>query len=229
MLWGRAVHCLLFEPIEFPNRYRAWSGRRAGNDYKAFVADAWEDGAEILTESGRYSLAAALEAAQGFVSDPLVKRLIAAGKPEVTVFATEGNVQCRGRLDWISTVEDCIVDLKTARNITAKEFGRDFYKFHYDLKLGLYRRWLAKVTRKPWRVEVIVLENSEPYDCVVMPIPDAVLDRGAAKGLEIIAKVDECINAQYWPGVADGDYVALDTPVWEMDDDEETVEFTEDQ
>jgi hypothetical protein len=225
MLWGRAVHCLLFEPREFESRYWEWSGKKSGKEFKSFESEAWEAHAEVLSSEGRYSVAAAMKAAKAVIREPLVKRLISAGQPEITVFDVEGSVQCRGRLDWVSTAENCIVDLKTAKAVDARSFGRDFYGYFYDVKLGLYRRWLSRVSGKPWRVEVMCVENCEPYDVTVVPIDDAVLDRGADKGLKVIEMVEDCIKTDQWPGVAGGKPYYLDTPVWEMD--EEIVGFDE--
>lgn len=219
MQWGRAVHCLLFEPKKFATHYACWHGRRAGNDYKDFVAECEERGREVLAEEGRFSYNSALQAAESFVGEPLVQEFIKAGKPEVTVFAVEQGIQCRGRVDWLSSSR-MLVDLKTAKDITARGFGRDFYKYHYDIKLGMYRRWVSRVTQFAWPVTVICLENEPPYDVAVVPIPDAVLERGVEKGLAIMHKLPGCIKEDHWPGVSGGGEYYLDTPTWEMDDDD---------
>jgi hypothetical protein len=181
----------------------------------------------MLAEAGKFSIESAQEAALSFVHEPAVQQHIASGQAEVTVFAVESGLQCRGRLDWIAAHDDVIVDLKTARAVTKREFTRDFYKYHYDVKLGLYRRWLSVVMKRPFRVEVIAIENSPPYDVVVYPVADAVMDRGAHKGLEIIARTAACIQSGIWPGVANGGYGVLQTPPWEMDDGEEYEDFDE--
>ena len=56
-----------------------------------------------------------------------------------------------------------------------------------------------------------------------MPAPDAVLDKGVEKGLEIIHKVARAIDTNEWPGVAGGDFLPLVVPFYEMQ--EEVEEF----
>ena len=223
MLWGSAVHCLLFEPNLFDQRYAAWKGRRAGNDYKDFEAECWSLGKVVLAEKDWDK---ALDAAKSFVRKPDVKEIIRAGQAESTVFTVEGRVQCRGRLDWISSSTHRLVDLKTTNDITADKFSRTFYAFHYDTKMGLYQRWLNKLTNDRWPVSLIVLESRPPYDIAVMPIDDAVLDRGARRGLEVIRRLPECIEKDCWPGI-DAEGYNLATPTWEMDDEEELEGATE--
>lgn len=223
MLWGRAAHCLLFEPRDFANRYRPYAGRRQGGAWDDFAAECWEKNIEPMTQKAWDSVQ---EAALSFVRDARVQEIIAAGKGEVTLFWPEGGIQCRGRVDWISTSADCLVDLKTTKNIEFRAFGKDFYLYKYDLKMGLYQRWLSKLTKRPWPVKIICLEKTKPYDVSVLPIPDAVLERGCKKGLDILERLENCIRANDWPGVACGEEGYLDTPTWEMDDDE-TTEFRE--
>jgi hypothetical protein len=121
----------------------------------------------------------------------------------------------------LDTAHQYLVDLKTCKNITAKEFGRDFYRYHYDCKLGLYQRWMQKITKRPWAVKIICLEKQPPWDTAVVPIPDAVLDRGVSKMLKLIPQLRDCIYTGNWPGVANGGEYYLDTPTWEMDEDME--------
>jgi hypothetical protein len=161
---------------------------------------------------GQYSLNAALDAAQGFLACPRVQSLITAGRAEQTVLAIEEGMQCKGRLDWVSTAEHVLTDLKTTNEIEPTLFGRTFFRFGYDLKLGLYRRWLSRITGEHWPVEVIALESKPPHDVAIIPVPDAVLDDGADKALAIIGRVKRAIETNQWPGVAGGKDMALEVP-----------------
>ena len=223
MQYGRLVHCLLFEPREVGKRYRPWEGRRAGNGYELACAEAEADGAEVCKATGQYSLEAAVLAAQSFLRNARVQKLISAGQAEQTVLAVENGLQCKGRLDWISTSEHVLTDLKNAAFIQSWAFGKSFFSFGYDLKLGLYKRWLERATGERWPVEVIVLEAVPPHDVAVVAVPDAVLDAGVEKALEIIKRVRGAIEADKWPGVAGDDFMPLDVPFYAME--EETTNF----
>jgi len=213
LLWGRAVHCLLFEPRKFKRRYAVWNGgRRAGGDWDTFVAQAEALNKDILTDK---QLESARLAASNVVSEPLVQEIIKSGQGEVTVMATDEGIQCRGRIDWIATGM-CIADPKTTKNIAAGKFGRDFYAFRYDIKLGLYRRWLNRLTGVNWPVQVIAIENTEPHDVAVIPVPEAVLDIGEERGLKLLAELREAIVSGRWLGVAKGEVSYLHVPTFEM-------------
>jgi len=225
MAFGRLLHCLLLEPREVEKRYRAWEGRRAGNEYKNFCARAEADGVEVVKASGEYSLELAVAASPRFFEVARIKELIVAGKAEQTVLCVEAGLQCKGRLDWVSTSEHVLTDVKTTAEMDERLFGRGFYRFGYDIKLGLYKRWLEAVTHEPWPVEVILLESKPPHDAAVMPVPDAVLDQGVEKALRIIERVKSCITAKYWPGIAEDGPYALHVPFYEMEAAEETEPF----
>jgi hypothetical protein len=226
-LWGRAVHCLLFEHKDFACRYTTWNGRRAGRAYDDFHAECIESGFEILEEK---KYASALKAAQRFVTHPGVQSIISAGQPEVTVFGHEGDIQCRGRMDWVTPFDAPggmrIIDLKTCKDIDKRAYSRDFYKYHYDIKLGLYQRWLRAAMKKrgisaPCPVEIIWLEKTEPHDIVIMPVPDPVLERGVNKIMPVFAQLRHCLDAKSWPGTVGDDLGVLETPNWEMDDEDD--------
>jgi hypothetical protein len=231
MLFGRLLHCMLFEPGEVVARYWPWKGVRRGKAYDEWRFRAGVAGAELVRDEGAYSLEIATEAAQGFLRNSRVKELIAAGQAEQTVLAVEGDIQCKGRLDWVSTSEHVLTDLKTTAAIEPGLFGKTFFNFGYDISLGTYRRWLNSVTGDRWPVEVIVLESKPPYDVAVIPVPDAVLDAGADKAMALIAKVRHAIEVDEWPGIAQDQPMPLVIPYYVMrenEDNELQVEWDSD-
>lgn len=217
MRWGRAVHTLLFERNLFPEQYTYWSERRQGKVWEAFRDEALAAGQDVLTANQYFD---ALVAAKRFVDEPLVQDLIRAGKPEVGVLACEEGLQCKGRMDWISSA-GALVDLKTAASIESGAFGRSFFAYHYDVKLGLYQRWLSKVSPCQLPVTVICLENKPPFDVAVVPVPQAVLDEGVEKALRVIRLVKTCIETDRWPGIAGGMEYPLEVPQYVMDEEVE--------
>lgn len=218
--WGRMVHCLLLEPTDFENRYWEWAGDRRGKVYYAYRDRAEAAGAEVAKASGQYSLQSAQDAAESFLSDDRVQELISAGQGEQTVLTCEGDIQCRGQIDWVSTSQHVMVDLKTAADIGPEKFGKSFFNFHYDMKLGMYRRWLQAVTCDQWPVEVIVLESTPPHDVAVIPVPDAVLDAGVDKAIQLIWRVKTAIDDNQWPGMARNRPMDLVVPYYEMVDED---------
>jgi hypothetical protein len=58
-------------------------------------------------------------------------------------------------------------------------------------------------------------------------IPEAVLMRGAVKGLKYIEQLRECIERDEFPGLASQPDWVLETPAWCMDEEEDDLEGAE--
>lgn len=226
---GRALHCALLEPQRFADSYESAETRRTA---KA-KSEAAERGTELLLPKDfDMIVSTALRASQ----NEDLQRFIKAGQAEVSVFTSEFGCQCKGRIDWISSDPLAILDVKTARDIDERNFSKAFYRYHYDVKLGLYQRWLQRLMNVP-RIPVYLLlvENQGPWDCAMVPrsggdpvpIDDAVLERGAAKGLAWIERIKRCIEADNWPGQGIVAEWALFVPPWEMGADDEDIEGAE--
>jgi len=112
-------------------------------------------------------------------------------------------------------------DLKTCRNIQAFAFGKSFFEYGYDISLGLYQRWLSRARNQPEPCYVVAVESSEPFDVAVIPVPQAVLDRGVERSLSIIEKYVQCKECGEWPGIANGEEYYLHVPYYELRDDDE--------
>jgi hypothetical protein len=120
--------------------------------------------------------------------------------------------------------------LKTSRDISERRFSSDFNRYHYDVKLGLYQRWTRRLFDLPEvPVYLLLVENQPPHDVTMaprvngepIPIPQAVLDRGADKGLRWLEKIRECVESGVWPGIDVEPDWTLQTPTWEMGTDED--------
>lgn len=227
MQWGRAVHIGAFQPDLFEAHVWQAEGRRTA---KA-KAEAKENGAELLKPGDvQFGYDSAVQAVLRMSELNELKPFLESGQPELSGFVVENEMQCKFRLDWLSS-RHCIVDLKTTRSMESFAFSRDFYRLHYDVKLGMYQYWTARLLDgRPADIPVylLLLENKPPFDCMMapryagrpIPIDQAILDRGATKGLEWITEIRGCLYRDDWPGMASRDEWSLNVPSWEMDEDE---------
>jgi hypothetical protein len=224
---GRALHSALLEPRIFGERYEPAEQRRTAK----YVEAARERGIELLLPQDFESI---VESARRASLCTQLQQFIRRGNAEVSILTGEHGCQCKGRLDWISTDPLAILDVKTTRNISARSFSRDFYSLGYDIKLGLYQRWLKRLLKaNDIPVYLLLVENQGPWDCTVFPLvegeaaplPEAVLLRGADKGLKLIEELRECIERDEFPGIASKRNLVLETPSWEMDDEDEEMIF----
>lgn len=219
---GRAVHTMCFEPRTFGTLYTCWDGDRRTKAYKDFAADAYLRGLEVLKME---DWDACQKMGLAFVNDPRVRPFIAQGKPEVTVYGIDEGVQCRGRIDWVSTAENAIVDLKTTRSLSRRH--HDFFSYHYDIKLALYQRWLGATRGLLPYVYVVWIEKAEPYDIAVDIVPPPILELGLAHALRILKQLPRCIETDTWPGETNGEITAIEAPHWVMEDDLDGAEEVE--
>lgn len=219
---GSAVHTLCLEPREFERRYAHWEGSRRTKEYREFAVDAWEQRKRVLTDEEWFT---AQQIALSVVAHDGVRGLIKSGQAEVSVFTSELGIQCKGRIDWIAgegAERQAIVDLKTASNVSSHARGRAFFQYSYDIKLGLYQRWVEKVTGVLYPVIVIWVETVPPYDVVLddsQVVLEPVLANGVRKGLELFTRLRECLDTDQWPGPAG----PMEVPYYAMSD--ELMEF----
>lgn len=219
MVIGNACHTAVFEHGELDNRFLVFDGVRNKNHhaYQEVLAEAEETGKLIIRSKDLQEVA---EMGLAVATDPVVKPLITAGRAEVSLTTDEADVLCKGRLDWICSTQG-FCDLKTCRDISAHAFGAAFYRYGYDISLGLYQRWLVRLRNQPEPCFLLCVEKEAPYDVAVVPVPQAVLDQGAEKGLRVIERYKECLESGDWPGIANGEEYYLHVPQWAMAEDDE--------
>lgn len=221
MEFGKACHTLCFEPRQFEHRYAFWDGSRRTSAYREFSVDAWEEGKRVLTTE---EWEAIRQVSLALVAHAEVQELIRCGQAEVSVFVVEDGIQCKGRVDWLTgegAERPALMDLKTANDVSEIGRGRAFFKYHYDVKLGLYQRWVSMVTGSHYPVCVVWVENKPPYDVVIDDgwIPQEVLDAGVRKAMDVFRRLKVSLKTRHWPGHGGPLWV----PYGEMAD--ELVEF----
>lgn len=215
MVLGSMCHTAVFEWQELANRFVVFEGRRDKRTaaYQEILEEAESTGKEIVKPVD-LEMAAAMGVA--VASDPVVKPLIKSGQAEVSLTTEEDGVPCKGRLDWVCS-QSGFCDLKTARDIQAFAFGEAFFRYGYDVQLGLYQRWLSRLRGQSEPCYVLCVEKEPPFDVAVIPVSQSVLDQGVDKALRVIAQYKQCKEADVWPGVAGGEEYFLRVPYWAME------------
>ena len=230
---GRAAHYAVLEPARFASNYAGWtrktnagkSSPRKGKFWDAFVAE--NTGKEIVTEQD-YGLAMAMQNA--IRSDPDAMRYLMQGDAEAVMQWEAFGHNCKGRADWITTVDDrdVLVGLKTARDCRAKEFGRDAARYGYHLQWAYYADGYKAITGRMPKVVEIVVENEAPHAVVVYVIPDEILTQGFNEYTDLLERLAECEKLDQWPGPAKGEQI-LTLPAWVYGEYLEIVGYVEHQ
>lgn len=110
---------------------------------------------------------------QNKIADSLLK-----GRKQVAIVwdNTEYGIRCKARLDLLH--DDCIPDLKTTKDASYNSFSRDIHNFYYHCQAAMYTDGMETLDgiRRTWKF--IVVENIEPFDCVVYSLGEDSIECG---------------------------------------------------
>ena len=222
MAFGRAAHCATLEPDEFPLRYVLWDGGvRRGKAWEAFL-DVTSAAKEVLPADDYRRCLAIRDAVH---AHPVAAKLLRGCKFETTVEWTDPStgIACKCRPDAVK--KRTLVDLKTARTIDARKFGRNAYDLGYFGQMAFYAEGLAVSTGVgDWEAFLIAVEADQPHDVGVFHIDPDSLYAAGVKAHELLDRVAECRESGQWPGRYE-DTQDLTLPAWEFveDNDAELV------
>ncbi len=218
MALGTAAHCATLEPERFAHDFVVWdrrtdSGRaapRTGKAWEAFVAEA---GARTVLTADEYGLT--VEMAAAVRTDAVAAKYLEHGEPEVSMTWTLDGRPCKGRVDWMTVMDDgpVIVGLKTARDCRPFVFGSAAARLGYHLQWAWYFDGYVASTGKTPRMVEIVVESDAPHAVVVYDIPPDVIDQGRDEYQELLRQLAICERDNVWPGPAETELV-LSLPSW---------------
>lgn len=218
MVLGTAAHCATLEPERFCRDFVAWcakteSGRtapRTGKRWEAFVAEFGER--TILSEADAELAANMAAAVRG---DPVAAKYLAAGEPEVTMEWHLAGRHCKGRADWLTSIDGqpAIVGLKTSRDCRDFAFGAIAARLAYHLQWAWYFDGYREITGREARMVEIVVESAPPHAVVVYVITEDILAQGRDEYLRLLDVLAECEARDEWPGPATMEHV-LSLPSW---------------
>jgi hypothetical protein len=197
---------------KFNDDFAVWEGgRRYGKTWTAFKEI--HGLAYVKADEHENVLSSAIEV----LTDSVSAQYWTQGVSQPTLLSTEFGMLFRGRPDWVTA--DCIVDLKTTRaGVDDRSIARTTFNLGYHYKLAMYRRWWKRATGVEKRGVLIFVEQNDPWDVVVVPVPDVVLSLAEEQGLKILQQLRGCIDSGVWPGHACGQEKPLEIPSWEMED-----------
>jgi exodeoxyribonuclease VIII len=218
MTLGTAAHMATLEPERFTSAVAVWTARtesgsmspRRGKAWDAFCAE--HDGKLLLTED---EFVEASHIADAVRNDAVAIRYLRSGAAEVSMRWDHRDRPCKGRADWITTIDGkpVIVGLKTARDCRPFQFGAAAARLGYALQWAFYQDGYAAITGQRARMVEIVVESEAPHAVVVYQIPDDVLEYGRDEYRRLISILDECEQAKSWPGPCETEQV-LTLPSW---------------
>jgi hypothetical protein len=195
---GRATHTAVFEPDSFMREYALFDGKvRAGKAWDAFRA--MHAGRTILT-SAQYDKAIAIRDAVRTNSDAMFYLQRGEAEKAITWTDKPTGLRCKARLDFLSHVRPCVVDLKTTNDIGERAFKAQCEKMGYFRQLAMYTAGAvaADLLVVP-RAVIIAVENKPPYEVAVYPIEADALVTAGEEVAELLGVLKDCLASDSWP------------------------------
>ncbi len=215
---GTATHVTVLEPERYAHDFAVWTNRTEGGAMSPRRGKVWDEFAALHAERTILTLDEATDAqaiAQSVRGDETAFRYLAVGDPEVTLQWEMDGRACKGRVDWLTTVEGerYLVGLKTTRDCRHFAFGSQAAKLDYALQWAWYLDGYEIITGKVPHVIEIVVENTAPYAVATYRIENDILLQGRDNYRELLKILGECEAVDNWPGPVLGEQI-LTLPSW---------------
>jgi hypothetical protein len=205
MILGNATHCAILEGAAFDARYVAAPklDRRTNAGKAAWAAFLEENGDRIALDADEYETCQAMRAA--VAEHPLATAVLSApGFTEVSlVWADEREpLHGKARLDRFCTWDgySTIVDIKTARDASARGFARDAANMSYHVQAAHYLAGADALSPVARRFIFLVVEK-EPPNCVALyELDQDFLAAGRAARESALTAYLNAKQSGVWPG-----------------------------
>jgi PDDEXK-like domain of unknown function (DUF3799) len=222
MLLGSAIHKAILEPDFFVNEYSVYPGTRRGKDWELFLES--HKNTEILTESDYITVSRCKNYVRSF--PPAIKYL-QEGEAEISMLWEDGEtgIVCRGRIDWL-VCPNIIIDLKTTKDCSSIEFGKDVAKYGYHLQLAYYYDGYKAITGHIPECKIVAVEKIAPYECSVFSIDDDIIEEGRFQYKELLKKLKDCQEKNLFLPAATEE-IPLQLPNWAFSSGSDDFEFVE--
>jgi len=194
---GTAIHTLVlgsgaeFAVLDFPDR--------RSKAYKEAETEARGAGQTPILKKDYEPIK---NAADAVLTHPVAKRILADGKPEQSIYATDDdtNTTMRGRLDWLR--DNAVIDLKTVgQSAHPWRFAKTCADLGYDLQAAWYLQILTAIGYPPDLPYLhVVVEKEPPHLVAVVQLDDESLAAGASQAREALNLYTECAATDTWPG-----------------------------
>ena len=195
---GRAGHTAVLEPDRFALDYAVFRGeRRAGKAWEEFRGAHPENITILRVDEYEQCLAMRDAVRNHPVAGPIFRR----GTAEHVLTWTDATtgLPCKGRIDFLAD-GPVLVDLKTTKSVSAREFAATAARMLYHAQLAFYRQGLAANGVCAVPTKIVAVEVDAPHDVAVFALDDDTLWAGEEVVREVMTKIAECRRSKSWPG-----------------------------
>lgn len=134
---------------------------------------------------------------------PSASELLSDGKAEQSIFWTdaETGVKCKGRLDWLTPVNNTILDLKSTMDASLEGFQRSITKYRYYVQAAMYLDGLQAITGLHQEYFIFAAwEKRSPYASALYYATPEMLQAGRDEYKRLLKIYAKCLESDNWPG-----------------------------
>lgn len=151
--------------------------------------------------------------------DPGASGLLAGGETEQSFFWRDpAGILRKIRTDLITADGAFVCDLKSTDDVSKAGFGRAIANFGYHVSAAWYLDVLFGLygDDAPQGFAFIAVQKTRPFDVAVHYLTDAQIHLGRLIYRKYLARLVRAMAENRWPGVANGEFIEAELPVWEM-------------
>jgi hypothetical protein len=188
LIKGSALHDAILLPDAFNDGYAvAPEVNKRTKDGKAEIAAFEAENANKIILS-KEDMADVLAMRDSVLSHPIASQILTDGKPEESFYWIDKNTGqlCKCRTDYRRN-DAILVDIKTTRDASPKEFQRSIYNFDYHTQAAMYLDGASICTGQSYDTFIFIcVENSAPFSVAVYELDDSAILRGYERYRELL-------------------------------------------
>lgn len=218
LIQGRALHCAVLEPDDFPARFGRFDGDARTKEGKAKKDElAKKFGRSFVLRADDYDNV--LRARQSVFAHPAHRLLT--GKHELSIvwLDEETGTLCKARHDCHSPAlgGGAIVDLKKARDASKRAFMRSIHSYGYAIQAAHYTAGAQAHGLNFQHYVNFAVETESPWNCQAYRMMEAAIDAGEQERRFLLRKYAEllALPMSEWPvGYSDMAVDDITLPDW---------------
>ena len=130
----------------------------------------------------------------------------------------ETGLACKSRLDWLSSSQPAVLDLKFTADIDARRFGWTAARLGYHLQAAFYVMGAAANGLGELPFVIAAVQADPPHDVAIYQVDEDAMWAGEKECRRLLRMVAECRASGRWPGRYQGEQV-LRLPAWAFGDE----------
>jgi exodeoxyribonuclease VIII len=213
MVLGTALHTAVLEPHLWEQQFAiAPEGidrrTKAGKDaWASFEADA--QGKTVLTGDDGQRIRRMAAAVHQHPASSFLLELPGTREASYLWADDDTGLECKCRPDWHSADRRILVDVKTTKDASPREFARSVAAFRYHVQANWYQRPFPEAEQFLF----IAVESQPPHLVAVYAATPAMVAAGGRAADQNLRQIAACRLTGVWPGYSD-EIQPIDLPTW---------------